>query len=37
MSTRARSAFNAALDGAALGLAAIAIGMLAWWWWVSPF
>jgi len=37
MYTRVRSAFNAALDGAALGLAAIAVGMLAWWWWMSPF
>jgi len=32
MSTRARSAFNAALDGAALGLAAFAAGMLVLWW-----
>jgi len=37
MSTCARSAFNAALDGAALGLAAIAVGMLILWWWVLPF
>jgi hypothetical protein len=34
MSTRARSSFNAALDGAALGLAAVAAGMLALWWWM---
>jgi hypothetical protein len=34
MPTRARSAFNAALDGAALGLAFIAAGMLASWWWM---
>jgi hypothetical protein len=27
---------NAALDGFALGLTAIAVGMLAWWW-MSPF
>jgi len=33
MSTRARAAFIAALDGAALGLAAIAVGMLILWWW----
>ena len=31
MSTRAR---HAALDGAALGLAVIAVGMLALWWWM---
>ena len=37
MSARARSAFNTALDGGALGLAVIAAGMLVWWWWVSPF
>jgi hypothetical protein len=37
MARRARSAFNAALDGAVLGLTAIAAGMLAWSWWVSPF
>ena len=35
-STRARSAFDAALSGAALGLAAIAVGMLALWWWMLP-
>ena len=34
MSTRARSAFNAALEGAALGLA---VGMLALLWWTLPF
>jgi len=34
MSTRARSAFDAALGGAALGLAVIAAGMLALWWWM---
>jgi len=33
MSTRARSAFNAALDGVALGLAAVVVGILALWWW----
>jgi hypothetical protein len=32
MSTHARSAFNATIDGAALGLAAVAAGMLALWW-----
>ena len=36
MSTRAQSAFDAALSGAALGLAAIAVGMLALWWWMLP-
>src|SRR5262245_50055113 len=36
MPTRARSGFNTAVDGVALGLAAIAVGMLAWWWWLSP-
>jgi hypothetical protein len=35
MSARARSAFDAALSGAALGLAAITVGLLAlWWWWM---
>jgi hypothetical protein len=34
---RARSTFNAALEGLAFGLAAIAVGLLAWWWWLSPF
>jgi len=37
MSTRARSAFNTALDGAAFGIAVIAAGLLAWWWLMSPF
>jgi hypothetical protein len=32
MSKRAQSAFSAALDGAALGLAAVAAGMLTLWW-----
>jgi len=32
MSTRVRSAFDAVLDGAALGLATVAVGMLALWW-----
>jgi hypothetical protein len=36
MFTRARSAFNAGLEGVALGLAVIAPGMPAWSWWLSP-
>jgi hypothetical protein len=37
MSMRARTAFDVALDGAALGIAAVAVGMLALWWWMLPF
>jgi hypothetical protein len=36
MSARARSAFDAALSGAALGFAAIAVGLLALGWWMLP-
>jgi len=32
MSTRVRSAFDAILDGAVLGLVAVAAGILALWW-----
>ena len=37
MSKRARSAFNAALDGATLGFVVVAAGMLALWWWMLAF
>jgi len=36
MSMRVRSAFDAMLDGAVLGLAAVAAGLLALWW-MFPF
>jgi hypothetical protein len=37
MSTRARSTYNATLDGAALRLAAVAAGTLALWLWMLLF